>query len=392
MQFVATIIAENGEAETLVIDAATRDGALNKLSCPPERLVKLRKKAAFDFVNISLKRKKRPNKEAQVIFLQILSGLLRSGRSSQDAVRRLLGAMKSRIKVAKGELAGKYEVSEILEALDFESSAVIMAQVGEDTSNLPEMLSKASQNIMNYLQIREDMWKGLRIGGIYLALGLFIFIGLPLFMGPEISKILAKQQIDISTNFGTDLLLILNDIYRNFWWIIISCLGGIIVSHKIVWAFLKPFPFFRSIHDFQKNMRGLTFLVAYRPLYEAGINTDRALRLIRENANKSMRLILDEMIKQIALGADISDVLNTDHWPLAIRDGFIGFAGLDAEQRMVVIDQQIETLSLDLKVVGRQIGTSFSLFGTILILLSIAAAAIGFYLPLLTMSAKGGGF
>ncbi|THB64893.1 MAG: hypothetical protein D6B27_09565 [Gammaproteobacteria bacterium] len=390
MYFIATIISNNGEAITKIVEAATRDGALNKLDCPAERLVSLRKKAAFDFANLSVKRKKKPNKEAQVIFLQILSGLLRSGRSSQDAVRRLLGAMKSRIKVAKGELTGKYEVSEILEALEFDSSAVIMAQVGEDTSNLPEMLSKASQNIMNYLKIREDMWKGVRTGGIYFTLGIAIFIGLPLFIAPEMTKLLAKKQIILPINIATDILLILNHIYINFWWAILAALGSITVFNKVVWTFLKPFPFFRSIHEFQKNMRGLTFLVAYRPLYEAGINTDRALRLIRENAGKSMRLILDEMIKQIALGADISDVLNTEHWPIAIRDGFIGFAGLDAEQRMVVIDQQIETLSLDLKVVGRQIGSTFNMMGTVLIVLSIASAAIGFYLPLLSMSSAGG--
>ncbi len=388
MQFIATIIADNGAVVFQTVEATSKDGAISKLGCSPERIVKLRKKAAFDFFNLSAKKKKGPNKEAQVIFLQILSGLLRSGRSSQDAVRRLLGSMKNRIKVAKGELNGKYEVSEILQSLGFESSAVIMAQIGEDTSTLPEMLSSASQNIMNYLKIREDMWKGIRTGGIYLALGLFIFIGLPLFIAPEISKLLAKQQINIVTNNFTDFLLILNDIYRHFWWAILAIIAGIIMFRKTVWYHLQSWPFFRSIHDFQRNMRGLTFLVAYKPLYEAGINTDRALRLIRENANAGLRIVLDDMIQEISLGADISDVLNTEHWPLAIRDGFIGFAGLEADQRIIVVDQQIETLSLDLKVVGRQIGSSFNLIGTLLIVFSIAAAAIGFYLPLMTMAAK----
>ncbi len=388
MQFIATIIADDGASVLQTVEATSKESAISKLGCSPERIVKLRKKAAFDFFNLSVKKKKGPNKETQIIFLQILSGLLRSGRSSQDAVRRLLGSMKNRIKVTKGELNGKYEVSEILQTLGFESSAVIMAQIGEDTSTLPEMLSSASQNIMNYLKIREDMWKGIRTGGIYLALGILIFIGLPFFVAPEISKLLAKQQLNISINTFTNLLLILNDIYRQLWWLILLVIGALVLFRKSVWISIRGLPFFRSIHDFQRNMIGLTFLTAYKPLYEAGINTDRALRLIRENANTALRLILDDMIKEISLGADISDVLNTEHWPLAIRDGFIGFAGLEADQRLLVVDQQIETLSLDLKVVGRQIGASFNLIGTVLIVLSIASAAIGFYLPLMTMAAK----
>lgn len=390
MQFIATIIADDGVPVVKTVEATSKESAISKLACSPERIVSLRKKAAFDFLNLSAKKKKGPNKEAQIIFLQILSGLLRSGRSSQDAVRRLLGSMKNRIKVAKGELNGKYEVSEILQALGFDSSAIIMAQIGEDTSTLPDMLSRASQNIMNYLKIREDMWGGVRTGGIYLSLGILIFIGLPLFVAPEISKLLAKQQIHIATNTFTDILLILNDIYHKLWWLIILVIGAIVLFRKTVWVSLRGLPFFRSIHDFQRNMRGLTFLTAYKPLYEAGINTDRALRLIRENASSGLGLILDDMIKEISLGADISDVLNTEHWPLAIRDGFIGFAGLEADQRLLVVDQQIETLSLDLKVVGRQIGSSFNLIGTVLIVLSIASAAIGFYLPLMSMSAQGG--
>ncbi len=384
MQYEISVLEANGTVSKLAIEAGTKDEAILKSGFSEDRIVSV-KKNPFGRL-LKLINNKSPSLDAQAVFLQVLAGLISSGRPAYEAVNSLLRSMGKRVNVTKVDLKDQLEISKILQELKFDENAIVLAQVGEESGRLSDLLGIAAQNIMKRLGASSEMRKGMAMGLVYFLIGLAMLTLFPLYIVPQMQRIISHPKSNFSSNAVTDLLLSLYEIYTTLYPVFIIIAVVIFLFRGKIWLTLRVQPVISLIYDYQRTSRGLTFLQAFRPLYEAGVVTERAIQLLRDRASGEMYKIYDEMYQGILSGGDISSLLDTDHWPLVIRQGFIGFAGLDNKQRVPVIDQLIQSLDLDRTAISRSIGKILNLMGLVTILSGIYLIAQGFYIPIVSMS------
>ncbi len=387
MQFDISVLEADGSVKKINVEASSKEEALLKADIQEDRVVSIRKNYLSALTGILVS--KAPNLETQAVFLQVLAGLISSGRPVFEAVTSLLKTMGSKVNAGNLDLKDQLEVSRILDSLKFDQSAVVLAQVGEESGRLSELLGVSAQNIMKRLGASSEMRKGMAMGAVYLLVGIAMLTVFPIYIAPQMHKIISHPKSNFASNIMTDLLLTLNDIYTTMYPVfgLIAVLIFLFRGHA--WLLVRTKPFFSLIYDYQRASRGLTFLQAFRPLYEAGVITERAILLLRNKATGEQYRIYDEMYQGIVSGEDISTVLDTDDWPMVIRQGFIGFASLDHKQRVPVIDQLIESLNLDRTAISRAIGRTLNLLGLVTIISGIYLVAQGFYIPIVSMSVGG---
>ncbi len=384
MIYELSILEANGAVKKLSLEASSQAEAIEKSGYSPDRIVSAKRDF---FARIKgLVNNRAPDMDTQAVFLQVLSGLLSSGRPAIEAVHSLLKSMGKKVNVNKIDLADQLEVSKILEALKFDQSAIVLAQVGEESGKLADLLGVAAQNIMKRISAGSEMRKGMAMGGIYFLVGIVMLTVFPLYIVPQMQRLINHPKSKFISNQVTEVLLSLYDIYTTMYPVLFIALAVIFVFRKQIWLLIRTQPVISLVYDFQRTSRGLNFLQAFRPLYEAGVVTERAIQLLRDRASGEMFTIYEQMYKGIITGEDISSVLDTDDWPLVIRQGFVGFAGLDHKQRVPVIDQLMESLNLDRLAISRSIGRVLNMIGLVTILTGIYLVAQGFYIPIMSMS------
>ncbi len=387
MQFEISVLEANGSVKKVMVDAASRNEAVQKSGYTEDRIVSVHKN--FFARTSSFLNNKSPGLDAQAVFLQVLAGLISSGRPAIEAVNSLLKSMGKRVNVAKVDLEDQLEVSKILQQLKFDESAVLLAQVGEESGRLADLLGISAQNIMRRLGANSEMRKGMAMGGIYFLVGIAMLTIFPLYIVPQMQRIINHPKSQFATNGITDVLITLYGIYTTMYPMFIVAAVVVFLFRKNIWLYIRTKPIISLVYDYQRTSRGLTFLQAFRPLYEAGVVTERAIQLLRDKASGEMYKIYDKMYQGIITGEDISSVLDTNDWPMVVRQGFIGFAGLDHKQRVPVIDQLIQSLDLDRTAVSRSIGKILNMMGLATIMSGIYLVAQGFYIPIVSMSVGG---
>ncbi|THB69342.1 MAG: hypothetical protein D6B28_11660 [Gammaproteobacteria bacterium] len=384
MIYELSILEANGAVKKISVTASSQAEAIEKSGYSEDRVVSARRDA---FARIKgLINNRSPDLDTQAVFLQVLAGLLSSGRPAIEAVHSLMKSMGNKVNVNKVDLSDQLEVSKILEALKFDQSAIVLAQVGEESGRLADLLGMAAQNIMKRISAGSEMRKGMAMGAVYFVVGIVMLTVFPLYIVPQMQRLINHPKSNFTSNQVTEILLSLYDIYTTMYPVLIIALTVIFVFRNQLWLLIRTQPVISLVYDFQRTSRGLTFLQAFRPLYEAGVVTERAIQLLRDRASGEMYNIYDGMYKGIISGEDISSVLDTDDWPLVIRQGFVGFAGLDHKQRVPVIDQLLESLNLDRLAISRSIGRVLNMLGLVTILTGIYLVAQGFYIPIMSMS------
>lgn len=384
MQFDLSILDSDGSVKKITINSLTKEEAIQKSGYSDDRIVSV-KRNFFGSVVRQFSNKP-PELDAQAVFLQVLAGLISSGRPAYEAVNSLLRSMGKRINSSNVDLKDQLEISKILQELKFDESAIVLAQVGEESGRLSDLLGVAAQNIMKRLGASSEMRKGMAMGLIYFIIGVLMLTVFPLYIVPQMQRLISHPKSNFTSNAVTDLLLSLYEIYTTLYPVFIITAAVIFLLRGKIWLAIRAQPVISLIYDYQRTSRGLTFLQAFRPLYEAGVVTERAIQLLRDRASGEIYKIYNEMYQGILSGGDISSLLDTDHWPLVIRQGFIGFASLDHKQRVPVIDQLIQSLDLDRTAISRSIGKILNLMGLVTILSGIYLIAQGFYIPIVSMS------
>lgn len=384
MQFEISILEANGSVKKISIEASSKHEAIHKSGFSEDRVVSVRRDLFARIKNLI--NNKSPSLDTQAVFLQVLAGLISSGRPAIEAVNSLLKSMGKRVNLSKIDLHEQLEVSKILNELKFDESAIVLAQVGEESGRLADLLGVAAQNIMKRLSAGSEMRKGMAMGAVYFVVGIVMLTVFPLYIVPQMLRLINHPKSNFTSNAVTDVLIALYDVYTTMYPLFIIAAVVVFLFRSKIWLLIRNQPVISLVYDFQRTSRGLTFMQAFRPLYEAGVVTERAIQLLRDKASGEMYKIYDKMYQGIITGGDISSVLDTDDWPLVVRQGFIGFAGLDHKQRVPVIDQLIESLNLDRLSISRSIGRVLNMMGLFTIMTGIYLVAQGFYMPIMSMS------
>ena len=197
MQFDISVLEADGSVKKINVEASSKEEALLKADIQEDRVVSIRKNYLSALTGILVS--KAPNLETQAVFLQVLAGLISSGRPVFEAVTSLLKTMGSKVNAGNLDLKDQLEVSRILDSLKFDQSAVVLAQVGEESGRLSELLGVSAQNIMKRLGASSEMRKGMAMGAVYLLVGIAMLTVFPIYIAPQMHKIISHPKSNFAS-------------------------------------------------------------------------------------------------------------------------------------------------------------------------------------------------
>lgn len=382
MHFRVQYRTDKGRLATIAIEADTEVEAREKSGQPVSRILSVSPDLWAHLKETLLYPAPAPTEQA--LFLQNLSALLLSGEDVSRAIHRLL----------TGNVALKYDPKKItacitcvdyLKALRFNTVAVTLAEVGEQSAALGETLQTAANNLLEREKMLKDLGKSLWQSFIYAGIGLGLLFGLPLFLGGVLETFMHESGVVFNANIWTRFTLGVRHFLLNYWPGVVIALVSLVVFRRPIWEFLQDRKGWRLIRDFILLKRGLFFLTAYKSLYQAGISDPKSVLLIQSQANRTEKTIYEEMYRNITGGKDLATAMDTPHWPLNLRFSIANFASLQDEKRTVLVNTLISTLHHQIEIVSQQAARMVTVISWICIILGIASVAIGYYLPMATM-------
>jgi len=387
MIYVVNYLDSRGEQASLKVEASNKEEARWNSKIPERRITAVREDivgrlaAAVEF--------SAPDAKNQAVFMQTLSSALASGRTVHQGVTALLENSKW-LKPKKEKLESCESLSDYLKLFHFDSFSILMARAAEKNGRYSESLRESSKYLLNKEKINTDVGSELRLGITYIILGLAFFIMIPLFLGETIEGMI-NGAMRLKPNAFTLILLGVGDVIRNYSFLLIIVTPLLFAYRKITWRLMKVLPFFSLFHQKRLLDRGTQFLSVYRMLRKTGfVDTDIIYELLAASKGES-RDIYGRIYAHLASSEDLSTAFDEEDWDPTIRDGMSVISQVDDVEQAHILEAMEATMELQNIHAARKVSKALSRLGFMLMVASVLAAVLGFYLPL-AGSASGGGF
>lgn len=322
----------------------------------------------------------------QALFLQNLSALLLSGEDVTRAVKQLLVG-NTTFRIEENRLGACVTCVDYLRTLCFNSTAIVLAEVGEKSASLGATLQTAANSILEREKLLKQLGKSIWQSLVYVLIGLALILGLPLVLGGTLESIMKDTGEAFQANAWTHFMLNTRHFLLDYWLLVLGVLALLVGTRKQIWAALKDKTGFSLVRDFSLLKRGLSFLTAYKPLYQAGIPDPRCFLILKTQEKGSERRLYERIYNSLRAGKDLSDALNTPEWPLGLRFSMSNFGALQDEKKGALIDMLMNTMHNQIELISQKIAKTITAISWVCIILGIACVAVGFYLPLASMRA-----
>ncbi len=386
MIYVVNYLDSRGEPSSLKVEAGTKEEARWNSKIPERRITAVRE----DFVGrlAAAVEFSAPDAKNQAVFMQTLSSALASGRTVNQGVNALLDTSKW-LSPKQENLDACESLSDYLKLFHFDGFSILMARAAEKNGRFSEALRESSKYLLNKEKIRTEVSSELRLGITYIVLGLAFFIIIPLFLGDTIRDMMGGA-LNLKPNNFTLVLLGLGDIIKNYGFLVAIIAPLILIYRKICWRLVKGLPFFSLFHNKRLLDRGTQFLSVYRMLRKSGfVDTDIIYELLA-SAKGEARDIYGRIYAHLASSEDLSTAFDEEDWDPTIRDGMSVISQVDDEEQAHILEAMEATMQLQNIHAARRVSKALSRIGFSLMVASVLAAVLGFYLPL-AGSASGGG-
>ena len=320
--------------------------------------------------------------------IRVRSSALTSGRTVHQGVGNLL-ANNGWLKLKDGELEECEGLSDYLKVFRFERFAILMARAAEKTGTLSQALREVSRYLLAQEKVRAEVSGELRMGIVYIVLGLMFFTIIPTFIGPSLQKMIESSHATINPNNITYVLITVGDLLRNYGYIVLIAAVMIILQYKWVWQVVRKAPFFNLFYKKQLLERGAQFLSVYRMLRASGfVDSDIIYELVNSTSGET-RNVYNRIYAHLATSEDIQGAFDADDWDPVVIDSMAIIGDVDELEQQRIMEAMEETMQLQNLYAARAISKTLSRIGFTLMLLSVIGAVIGFYLPLASGAANG---
>ncbi|PCJ34060.1 MAG: hypothetical protein COA99_15020 [Moraxellaceae bacterium] len=387
MIYVVSYLDSRGEPASIKVEAGNKEEARWSSKIPERRITAVREDivgrlaAAVEF--------SAPDAKNQAVFMQTLSSALASGRTVHQGIGTLLENSKW-LKPKQEKLEACESLSDYLTLLHFDKFSILMARAAEKNGRYAESLRESSKYLLNREKISTDIGSELRLGITYILLGVAFFIIIPMFLGETIEGMMSGA-MKLKPNGFTLVLLGLGDVFRNYGFLVIVLVPFLIFYRKVCWRLIKGLPFFSLFHQKRLLDRGTQFLSVYRMLRKSGfVDTDIIYELL-ESSRGEARDIYGRIYAHLASSEDLSSAFDEEDWDPTIRDGMLVISSVDDNEQARILEAMEATLQLQNIHAARAVSKALSRLGFFLMVASVLAAVLGFYLPL-AGAASGGGF
>lgn len=320
----------------------------------------------------------------QVLFLTTIGSKLNSGFTIGKAIKE--SVPYSRLKVTDAQLEVCETPKDYLELLRFDSTAVLIADAGDKVGKLSDSLYRASKALSERIAVTKEFRKSMRQGLLYTILGLLLIVAIPLFAGGSINDFMKNQKIPLQLNGMTELLLFLYRVYTEYFVLILAASGVCYYFRERLWSSARTLPGMRFINERMKVRRGMDFVSSYHVLQASGFNNPQTFKFLILRSKGLTHSLYLEASERLIEGRPLATVFDNPEWPALIHQNLQGFEKHNPNGRDVVLMNLSDALKAYYFSYSEKISNTASFIGFLLMLLSIAMLAIGFYMPIINFN------
>lgn len=375
-------IGQSGSIGSESINAETREQAITKCGQPAHII----QQVSIDHLGglkALFKGRQFPLVE-QVLFLTTIASKLNSGKTIGKAVKE--SVPYQRLKITDAQLEVCETPKDYLELLRFDGTAVLIADAGDKVGKLPAALYRAAKSLSDRVAVTKEFSKALRQGLIYSGLGLAFIIAIPLFAGSAINDFIVVQRIPLQLNGLSDLVMFLYRLYTQYFVLIFGALCACYLFRDKIWKSVRDLPLLRFVNDRIKISRGMDFVTSYHLLQASGFNNPQIFKFLEFRSKGLTHSLYIEASERLEEGRKLSDAFENPEWPDLIHQNLQGFEDQNPDGRDVVLQNLTDALKAYYFSYSEKITSTCSFVGFLLMLISIAMLAIGFYMPIVNLN------
>lgn len=294
MKFVFQAKDQTGRTETGLIEAQTREEALDVLSKRDIYLLSLEEKSSAASFNkdVSLKIFQRVSIKEVVIFSRELAIMIESNISPSDALDALAGQTRNktfREKILKisSDIRGGTLMSKAFSKFPelFSVFYVNMLRSGEASGELPKILERVADHLESDYAMRQKTITAMIYPVMIMVIFALIFVVIMIFVIPNLVTILEGTGQELP--FATKIIINTSKFFTDFWYIVIAGVAGLASfayyyprtkeGKDVVDKLLLKMPIFG---DFLRNIYLSRFAENLSTLISAGIQINDALEIV----------------------------------------------------------------------------------------------------------------
>jgi general secretion pathway protein F len=179
---------------------------------------------------------KKPSRLVLSSVTRRLSILVSSGVPLMDAISAISaehkGEWRNILTGIKDRLAGGSTLARAMEAHPevFPESYTGMIAAGESSGKLTDVLLKLADFLEKEITIKNKVRTALVYPSFMACVSILIVVFLFIFVIPKITKIF--EDTSVSLPFITIMLIWISTFFKNFWWVLLLCAGGMAALYK----------------------------------------------------------------------------------------------------------------------------------------------------------------
>jgi type II secretory pathway component PulF len=184
----------------------------------------------------------------------------------------------------------------------------------------------------------------------------------------------------------TELLLFLYRVYTEYFVLILAASGVCYYFRERLWSSARTLPGMRFINERMKVRRGMDFVSSYHVLQASGFNNPQTFKFLILRSKGLTHSLYLEASERLIEGRPLATVFDNPEWPALIHQNLQGFEKHNPNGRDVVLMNLSDALKAYYFSYSEKISNTASFIGFLLMLLSIAMLAIGFYMPIINFN------
>lgn len=380
MYLIEFIDPGSGALSSMTVDAADEAEALQTSGLPRGVILSARKTVVAGFVRKLFE--VRLAIRDQILFLSTLAAIALAGQRMDEGFKLLLSRRKALRKV-QDKVMQHSTTSERLRALHFETEAVLLARVGEDSGKPAEGLARAADVLLRRSELMANMYKSIVMGCLVILVATVALLLVPLALEGALSQMLTIPELKIKKNILTFFLLGIAKFVKVAWFVPPIVLVVAFSLRKQVWTYIHKVPPFATFEEFMRLGMAVRFLSSMHPLYEAGIPTVEAITQMSREARPRDRRVWGELLVKLREGQSLSKAIDSDEWPDILRLGLSGFELATADVRVTMLAKNLELVHQRMRQLSGQIGGILAIAGTLLAVLTIMMLVVGGMYPII---------
>lgn len=375
----------NGKPETRWIEAANENAAMDMVGVA-RRYIGAVKHDWYKELERKLPQSG-PDISIQARVLAIFSAKVSSGASPTNTFDRTIQTIPA-LRERLPEVQRVQKVSEKLAVLNFDPQLLLLAEVGEASGLLGEVLGGAADEIIERNKILASIQKQTIPSLMVAAFGLLVLLILPIFMTEPIEQVANSRGVILKVNACTHILLFLGHLMDTWysWAVLVAGCIGLGVTSRWWWPHVKNMPGLSFIESFFRITNAYKFVSAFLPLFSRGVQVNQSIGMLKKFSKGSQRQVYTQMEIHLTNGGGLSDAFEDEYWDPMLRDLMKGFDEMRQDSKLELLRRMQPLMSQSMEKAGNQLGAVFGMGGLMMSVGITMVVFMGLTLPLMTIS------